>query len=173
MFSIDGVEYAVECSITRTAEIRASDISGLMMNGYRFWDILGTYMIYDVTLTMPLRNKARYHALIEQLTEPVESHDFTLPYNAGTVQLVGKVNTPEDVWEKLPSGYSFWKGLKFTVEANYPTKQPTLAGAIARGLPALPPVNTADIGDTYTMTADGWENAEDLPDADLIQFPRT
>ena len=170
MFTIDGVAYNVECSIDREAEIRASDISGMLLDRSLFWDVLGTYMNYDITLTMPLRNKARYHALIEQLTEPVEGHDFTLPYNADTVQLVGKVDTVEDVWEKLPSRYTFWKGLKFTVEANFPTKQPTLAGAIARGLPALPPVYTADIGDTYTMTADGWEKSDALPDLDLVAF---
>lgn len=157
MFTIDGIEYNVECRIEREAEIKASDISGIMMDGSIFWDILGTYMTYDITLTMPLRNKARYSALIEQLTEPVEGHDFILPYNDTVLQLTGKVEDPADVWEKLPSGYTFWKGLKFTVTPNGPTKRLTLGEAIARGLTPLPDVIEPEIGDTYTYTANGWE----------------
>lgn len=157
MFTIDGVEYNVECSIEREAEIKNSDISGLLLNGQMFNDVLGTYMTYDVTLTMPLRNKARYAALISQLTEPVEGHTFVMPYDDGTLELTGKVEAPADVWVKLPSGYTYWKGLKFTVTANGPTRQQTLAEAIDRGLLPLPDVLEPEIGDTYTYTADGWE----------------
>lgn len=161
MFTIDGIEYNVECSIDREAEIKASDISGMLLDGSIFWDVLGTYMTYDITLTMPLRNKARYAALIEMLTEPVEGHAFVLPYNEGTLQLTGKVEAPADVWVKLPSGYTYWKGLKFTITANGPTKQQTLAEAIARGLTPLPDVAAPEIGDTYTYTAEGWVKVEE------------
>lgn len=156
MFAIDGVQYNVECSIEREAEIKASDISGMLLDGTIFWDVLGTYMTYDVSLTMPLRNRGRYAALIEQLTEPVDGHQFVLPYNGSTLQLTGKVDGPADVWVKLPSGYTYWKGLKFTITANAPTKQQTLAGAISRGLTPLPDVEEPEIGDTYTYTENGW-----------------
>jgi len=156
MFTIDGVVYNVECSIEREAEIKASDISGLMLNGRLFWDVLGTYMTYDITLTMPLHNRGRYAALIEQLTEPVEGHAFVLPYNTGTIQVTGKVETPRDVWVKLPSGYTYWQGLRFTITANGPTKELSLGETISRGLTPLPDVMEPSIGDTYTFTADGW-----------------
>lgn len=156
MFTIDGIEYNVKCTIEREAEIKTSDISGMLMNGQMFWDVLGTYMTYDVRLDMPLRNRGRYAALIEQLTEPVEGHAFVLPYNNGTLQLTGKVDAPADVWEKLPSGYTFWRGLKFTIEANGPTKELSLGEAIARGLTPLPDVRAPQIGDTYTFTENGW-----------------
>ncbi len=156
MFTIDGVQYNVECSIEREAEIKASDISGMLLDGTIFWDVLGTYMTYDVSLTMPLRNRGRYAAMIEQLTEPVDGHQFVLPYNGSTLQLTGKVDSPADVWVKLPSGYTYWKGLKFTITANAPTKQQTLAGAISRGLTPLPDVEEPEIGDTYTYTENGW-----------------
>lgn len=160
MFTIDGISYNVKCTVEREAEIKASDISGMLLNGQIFWDVLGTYMTYDVRLDMPLRNKGRYAALIEQLTEPVEGHTFVFPYNNGTVQLTGKVESPNDVWEKLPSGYTFWKGLKFTITANGPTKALSLEDVIARGLTPLPDVEEPEIGDTYTYTVNGWEKVE-------------
>ena len=161
MFTIDGIQYNVECSIDREAEVKLSDISGLLLDGQIFNDVLGTYMTYDIKLTMPLRNKARYAALIEQLTEPVDGHVFVLPYNNGTIQVTGLVKDPADVWEKLPSGYTFWKGLQFTIRANHPSKQMSLGEVIQRGLTPLPDVAGVAIGDTYTYTANGWVKVTD------------
>lgn len=170
MFTIDGIEYNVECSIERTAEIKRSDISGMMLDGHIFNDVLGTYYSYEVRLTMPLRNKGRYGNLIEQLTEPVEGHAFVLPYNNGTLQLTGLVVDPEDVYVTLPSGYTYWEGLRFTINANGPTKALTLGEAISRGLTPLPDVYDAQIGDTYTFTANGWEEVSGYPDADTTSY---
>lgn len=170
MFTIDGVEYRVKCTATRGAEVRESDISGLLLNGQIFRDILGTYYTYDIQLEMALKNKGRYAALIEQLTEPVDGHQFVLPYNNSTFELTGKASDIEDVWKQLPSGYTYWDGLKFTIEPNAPTKQQTLSEAITRGLTPLPDVYDAEIGDTYTFTANGWEKVETMADADTTAY---
>lgn len=170
MFSIDGVEYRVKCAATRGAEVRESDISGLLLNGQIFRDVLGTYFTYDIELEMPLKNKGRYSALIEQLTEPVDGHLFVLPYNTETLELTGKASDIEDVWKKLPSGYTYWDGLKFTIEPNAPTKAQTLQEAITRGLTPLPDVYDAEIGDTYTFTSEGWVEASAFPDADTTAY---
>ena len=167
MFTIDGIQYYVECSIDREAEVKLSDISGLLLDGAIFNDVLGTYMTYDIKLTMPLKNKDRYAGLIEQLTEPVDGHVFVLPYNNGTIQVTGLVEDPADVWEKLPSGYTFWKGLKFTVRANHPSKQMSLGEVIQRGLTPLPDIASVEIGDAYEYTANGWMK---LPDADNTSY---
>lgn len=170
MFTIDGVEYRVKCTATRGAEIRESDISGLLLNGQIFRDVLGTYYTYDIQLEMPLKNKGRYAALIEQLTEPVDGHLFVLPYNNSTIELTGKAEDIEDVWKQLPSGYTYWDGLKFTIEPNGPTKAMTLEEAIQRGLTPLPDVYDAEIGDTYTFTENGWEKVEAMVDADTTAY---
>lgn len=156
MFTIDGVEYRVKCVATRGAEVRESDISGLLLNGQIFRDVLGTYFTYSIELEMPLKNKGRYAALIEQLTEPVDGHLFVLPYNTETLELTGKATDIEDVWKQLPSGYTYWDGLRFAIEPNGPTKTLSLGQTIQRGLTPLPDVTTPEIGDTYTYTADGW-----------------
>ena len=161
MFSIDGVEYRAKCTVTRGAEIKESDISGLMMDGSYFRDILGTYYSYEIRLEMPLKNKGRYATLIEQLTEPVDGHLFVLPYNNETIQLTGKVVDPEDVYKRLESGYTYWDGLQFSIAPNGPSKKLTLQESIQRGLTPLPDVQTPAIGDTYTYTADGWVPVND------------
>lgn len=170
MFTIDGVDYNVKCTIERAAEIKESSISGIMLNGRFFRDVLGTYYSYDIRLEMPLKNKGRYHSLIEQLTQPVDGHTFVLPYNSDTIELTGKVDDPEDVWVKLPSGYTYWDGLKFTIASNGPSKTEALSTTISRGMTPLPDVYDAEIGDTYTMTANGWEEISALPDADEMAF---
>ena len=161
MFSIDGVEYRVKCTATRTAEIRESDISGLMLDGSWFRDILGTYYSYEIRLEMPLKSKGRYAALIEQLTEPVDGHQFVLPYNNDTIQITGLVEEPEDVFVRLASGYTYWDGLKFSIAPNAPSKQLTLSESIQRGLTPLPDVQEPAIGDTYTYTENGWMPVND------------
>lgn len=161
MFTIDGVEYNIKCSIERTIEIRESSISGMLMNRQIFRDVLGTYYGYEIRLEMPLKNRDRYAALIELLSEPVDGHAFVVPYNNDTLQLTGKADGIEDVWVKLPSGYTYWDGLRFTIEPNGPTKEPTLAGAISRGLTPLPDVQEPEIGDVYEYTANGWVKVEE------------
>lgn len=170
MFSIDGVEYRVKCTTTRSAEIKESSISGLMLDGSYFRDIHGTYYSYEIRLEMPLKNKGRYASLIEQLTEPVDGHLFVLPYNNDTIQLTGKVVDPEDVWKQLESGYTYWDGLQFSIAPNGPSKQVTLDGAIQRGRTPLPDALDPNIGDTYTFTENGWELASSFPDADNTYY---
>ena len=173
MFSIDGVEWKVKCEIQREIEIKESDISGMMMNGVIYRDPLGTYIGYGVALSMPLKNRGRYQQLIDQLSEPVGGHDIIMPHNTETVTLNGKISGLNDVYVTLESGYTYWDGLEFSIEPNTPTYQLSEGEAISRGLPALPPTNEAEIGDTYEWTADGWEEVSALPDADLIAFPRS
>ena len=167
MFSIDGVQYNVKCTIEREAEIKASDISGMLLNGTTFYDILGTYMSYNISLVMPLHNRERYATLIEQLTEPVGGHAFVLPYNGATIQITGKVESPRDVWVKLESGYTYWQGLRFTVTSIAPTKSESLGEVIARGFPVVPDVSSPEEGDAYIWNGSGWVA---LDDADGMAF---
>lgn len=170
MFSVDGIEYRVKCKVTRSTEIKESSISGLMLNGSYFRDILGTYYSYEIRLEMPLKNKGRYANLIEQLTEPVDGHQFVLPYNNETLLLTGKVVDPEDIYKELESGYTYWHGLQFSIAPNGPSKSLTLAQSIHRGMTPLPDVYDAQIGDTYTFTANGWEQVSGYADADTTGY---
>lgn len=170
MFTVDGMAWEIPCDITRTAEITPSDISGMLLDGSYFNDVLGTYMQYEVSVVPNPHDMGAYYSLFELLSQPVDGHEFVLPYNGDTIELTARVEEISDIYVRMPGGGVYWKGTEFTITSNAPTKQPTLSEAITRGMTPLPDVYDAEIGDTYTFTANGWEKVETLPDADTTAY---
>ena len=170
MFTVDGLIWSIPCDISRSIRVEDSDISGKMLNNVYFHDVTGTYFDYEVTLTPNPHQMGEYYSLVEILAKPVDGHQFVLPYNGETVQLTAKVDNPQDVWVRMPGGGVYWKGMKFTARANHPTYEPTLAGAIRRGITPVPDVEAPSIGDTYTFTANGWEQVSGYADADTTGY---
>lgn len=166
MFSVDGVAWNIPCDIERTAEISASEISGLMLDKSYFNDVLGTYMKYTVTLAVPVNMLDQYAEIYEVISKPVDGHIFVLPYNDSTVMLQARVESISDVYVRLPGGGVHWKGIRFSIIANYPTKTMSLGDVITAGRAPLPNISAPQIGDTYTYTADGWEPATSYEDVD-------
>ncbi|MBR1559675.1 MAG: hypothetical protein IJ646_05470 [Clostridia bacterium] len=157
MFMIDGVEWPYPCGIERVAEVRPSEASGLLLDRSYFNDVIGTYMRYTVTVAVPIERRADHSAIYEALTDPVDGHSFLLPYNQGTVEIVGRVESVGDVYVRLPGGGMYWKGLKFTVMANHPTKAMALGEVLARGRTVMPEVMSPEVGARYVWTGTGWE----------------
>ncbi len=170
MIIIDGLSFDVHCEIERISEIKASDISGMLLNRTWFNDILGTYMRYDITIDVPLYDRNRYAMLYEKLSEPVEAHRFVLPYNNGFIELAGRVEKVEDVREEIPGGRAWWKDATFSIIANHPSRAMSLGTVLTRGRSPLPEIADASVGDTYTYTANGWQPAETYADADDILY---
>lgn len=170
IIQIDGIPFDVDCEITRVAEVSASSISGQMLNGMLFYDIIGTYLQYDVRLKRPLYNRATYSALYEKLTEPVAAHTVILPYNNTTVTITAHVEPITDELLTLENGTYYWKNPRFTLTSIYPTKAQTEAEAIAYGLPPLPLNVAPTVGDTYTWGGDEWLLAASLPSANGVSF---
>ena len=170
IIQIDGIPFDVDCEITRVAEVSASSISGQMLNGLLFFDIIGTYLQYDVRLKRPLYNRATYSALYEKLTEPVPAHTFVLPYNNTTVTVSAYVDGISDEILTLEDNSIYWKNPRFTLISVYPTKAPTLDGAIAYGLPPLPNDVSPETGDTYTWNGSEWTESDSLPSANGVNF---
>ena len=170
ILSIDGVEYDVKCSVRRTADIRDSEISGELLNGEIFHDVLGTYYDYVISFLYPLYDQNKYAAIYEALTEPVDGHSFVLPYNNSTVTLTAKVDLVDDEQIEMESGFKYWRALSFGLTANAPTKAVTLAGVITRGRAPLPDVASPTEGDSYTWNGNQWVEYEELPDADNIAY---
>lgn len=168
MFTIDGIEWPYPCQVNRGAEVRSSEISGEMMDGSFFNDVPGTYMHYSLRLVIPLTDIDIGNQIYELLTEPVDGHQFVLPYNGSTIEITarleGRVN---DVYIRLSDGRQYWNGLQFAVIANHPSKSMTLNGVIARGRTPLPDAVNPQVGDTYTWTGVIWD---DLPDADSKSY---
>lgn len=156
MFAIDGVQWDVPCRIVRTAEIAASEISGMLLDRTYFNDVLGTWMRYEVEVPVPAGREADYHALYETLTQPVDGHDFVLPYNGGTIAVTGRVESVTDNWHRTWNGGNYWEGCRFALVGNGPSKSMSLGQVIARGRKALPDVQDPDVGDTYRWNGAVW-----------------
>jgi hypothetical protein len=157
MFSIDGMQWDVPCQIVRTAEVTASEISGLLLDKSYFNDVLGTWMRYEVSVPVPFGRENDYAALYELLTEPVDGHVFVLPYNNETITVTGRVEMVDDNWfPKAGGGGSYWAGCKFVLIGNAPSKTMSLGAVIARGRTALPDVQNPEVGDAYTWNGSVW-----------------
>lgn len=157
MLSIDGVQWPLQCEVTRAAELTASEISGLMLDKSYFNDVIGTWMTYDVKIVVPFGMETEYAQIYERLTDPVDGHLFVLPYNNSTIQITGRVTQVRDRYYPRAGGSNYWAGTEFSVVANHPTKTYTLSQMIARGRAGLPDVASGTIGETYVYTASGWE----------------
>lgn len=169
MISIDGRRWSVPCDMTRTAEVRPSEISGMMLDKSYFNDVIGTYLQYDVTLAVPPSMTDEYDAIYEALTDPVDGHQFILPYGQSTVQLTARVEDVKDVYVRTLSGKGLWRGIQFSVTANHPTKKMELGEVVTLGRTQLPESIDVPVGTVYEATASGWVEI-DLIDADSVWY---
>ena len=170
IISIDGIEYDVKCSVRRQADIRDTDISGEMLDGSYFHDISGTYFDYNISFLYPLYDQDKYAAIYEALTEPVDGHAFVLPYNNSTVEITAKVEMLDDEQIEMESGYKYWRGLRFGLTANAPTKVMSLSEVLTRGRAPLPDMANPAEGTSYTWDGTAWVEAVVYEDADDIAY---
>ena len=166
MFTVDGMLWDFPCDIDRTSEMTASEISGMLLDKNYFNDVIGTFLKYTVTLTVPFGKMPQYAQLYEVLTQPVDAHSFVLPYNQGTITLTGRVSNVADVYKRLSDGSTHWKGIKFDVISNAPTKTHTLAQAIARGTSPMPDILGAQTGAVYEYNGSQWVPVTSYTDVD-------
>lgn len=164
MITIGSARWDVPCKVTRAAEMRPSDISGMLLDRTYFNDVLGTYMQYDVVIAVPFDRLDDYYDLYETITSPADGLTVTMPYNDGTVEVTGRIESIRDEMVRVPGG-QYWKGISFTIKANHPTKEVSLGEAITIGKSPLPEAVSVPVGTYYVMTASGWEPA-DISDAD-------
>ena len=164
-FSVDGVVWPVECKVSRTSEVRSSDISGWMMDGSYFNDVDGQYLRYDVELVVPWDMRSEYAQIYEQLTAPVDGHSFVLPYNEGTITLTARVENVSDLRYPTDDGGSYWAGTKFSIVANGPIRYEELDDILTRGRTPLPELSDGVDGDYWHYeSASGWVHGN-YPDA--------
>jgi hypothetical protein len=120
MLIIDGTTYNVPVtSIQRQAEFR--DKYRLLTEGGTFErELTGVYFNYTLAIG-EITDKAEYDALHDKLTEPVESHEVTVPDHGGDRTFTAFIDTVSDAIKKARSGVNTWTGLSF----KYISKEPT------------------------------------------------
>ena len=168
MITIGSMTWDVPCKVVRNAEMRSSDISGVLLDRTYFNDVMGTYMSYEVSIAVPVDRLADYYSLYETLTAPVDGQTVVMPYNGDTVQVTGRISNVKDEYVRVPGG-RHWKGITFTVIANHPTKEVSLGDVVTIGMSPIPESVVAPIGQYFVMTAGGLV-AVDLTDADNVSY---
>ncbi len=170
MIKIDGISYDVKAEVRRTAKIKSSDISGDLMDGSYFNDVLGTYMFYSIVLKYPLYDQDKYSALFEVLTLPVDGHVFVLPYNQGEITVTARVESVPDEYVEMDSGRKYWKALAFDIISNAPSKSMSLGQVILRGRTPMPENTTPEQGIMYTWDGTKWVVTSPYANADNISY---
>lgn len=169
MITVDGHEWDVPCGITRVAEMTPSEVSGLMLDKSYFNDVVGTYLRYEVSLAVPANMTREYLQLYRTLVDPVDGHEFILPYGDDEITVTARVDELTDEYVYVSGANQYWKGVKFTLKANHPTYTYTLDEMIARGLTPLPDVGGAAEGDMYTLVDGEWVYTE-FTNADNVSY---
>lgn len=122
MFIIDGMHWDVPIGVERSAEMQQSDISGTLLDGTYFNDVIGTFLSYNVTLAIPPAMMGDYSVLYEILTDPVSDHEVTLPYGQDHVTFRAMVSDVSDTYVRV-GGMGVWRGASFTVTSVEPNKR--------------------------------------------------
>lgn len=167
---IDGASYSgLAISVSRSAQMRQSDISGYMMDKSYFADVLGTYLSYDVKVAVPVSREYLYTELFEKVTDPVGSHSFTLPYNQGIVNITGRVEGISDAYFRAEGSTKIWRSISFTIVSNYPTKTLSLGEVLEIGMQSPPDAANPEEGDIWMFTNGEWVHT-DFTDGDEVYW---
>ena len=144
-FTVDGVEWPVKCKIVRKVELKASEISGIMMDFSYLNDCIGKWMGYDLAIVCPFGKEDLYNQLHSILSDPVDGHQFVMPDGAGTLTVTARVLSLRDTLYEGENG-------------NYPTAVYSLGELLTRGGAPMPDLGSGEIGDTWSYTSSGWEH---------------
>ena len=165
MWSIDGMDWDYPCTINRVADIESSSISGMMMDGTYFNDVLGTYLRYSVSVAVPIGKESKYDAIYKLLTAPDSYHRFEFPYGQTMVSINGRVSMVSDSFVRLSGSKQTWRKITFDVTSNTPTRR----GERSYGITPYPAAPSVPVGTLFEKTADGWQKA-DIADADSRRY---
>jgi hypothetical protein len=157
MWSIDGIQCNLNCDITRTVEIKASDISGMMLDRTMFTDVYGSYLRYQVKLAVAPDQLRDYYAVRSKLDEPVGEHTFVMPFDADMITMSAKVERIKDTWHKRNGLPPVWTGIEFEVIGTAPYRQNSLGQILDQGRSPLPEIAGVSVGDTYMWTGSEWQ----------------
>jgi hypothetical protein len=121
MVIIDDIEYDVPVvDIQRRAEFK--DKYRLLTEGGSFErELIGVYFNYTLVIGI-ITDKAKYDALYDKLTEPVESHEVTVPDHDGNRTFTAFIDVVRDAIKKSKGGVNTWTGLSFDYIAKEPTR---------------------------------------------------
>ena len=111
-------------SLKRKADFLDSEATKRLENGDMYRDLIGVYFNYDLKFEPSTpQNHSEYELLWEKLTEPVEFHTVTVPYNNTTFSFVAYFSGISDELMLQQRENNFWKGLSVNFKAKSPARR--------------------------------------------------
>lgn len=124
-FIMDGVVYNVHVeSLTRKFSVNDTDKSGRTLDGSMYRDIVGTFYNYELQVSRKGNDTEALDALWEAISQPVNSHVCTFPYNQTTLTQRMYVTSGEQSLKLLDPQKTYWNGLKISYIAMTPKVVP-------------------------------------------------
>ncbi len=125
MITIDNQAFNVGIiSLKRKADFLDSEATQRLEDGDMYRDLIGVFFNYDLKFEpCTAQNHSEYVRLWEKLTEPVEFHTVTVPYNNTTFSFVAYFSSVADELMLQHNDKNFWKGLTVNFKAKSPAKR--------------------------------------------------
>lgn len=102
--------------IKRKAKIEKQEL-GTTQDGINHVVAVGTRFDYVVTFATKKMNVSEYNRLYEVLTNPVDYHNVTMPYNDTTISFKASISSADDSIVANYNNFRKWSSLQITFES--------------------------------------------------------
>lgn len=125
MITIDGEKFKVGIvKIERKTRIE-KELKGTTLDGVSHYEIIGTYFDYIVTINTKAIYITEYDRLFEKVTEPVESHQVSIPYNQEQINIRANITISNTSIIHNFKNFRRWGEMKITFTSLEPKKEVT------------------------------------------------
>lgn len=125
---MDGVTYQVRIvynTLARAFSILEGANAGTMISGRDERDLIGTKYTYEMAIEPDPMYQSDYDAFYEAISEPVPSHQITVPYGQGVLTYEAAIVGGKDAYDGILSGVKQWGGLTVQFKAIKCQRVPT------------------------------------------------
>lgn len=123
--TIDGTTYNLPLKVVNRTASSLFKIAERTADGHLHTETIGWFYNFDVEVGMSANNVTDYAALWVKLTEPVESHEITMPNESGSLTFdcyFADINDTVMKWNE--GGVNYFKNLSFSVIGISPARVP-------------------------------------------------
>lgn len=124
-FVMDGVEYNVHVTkLTRKFSVLDTDQTTRTQGGRMYRDIIGTFYNYSMTVSSDIAEPEAMDAFWDAVSQPVESHVCTFPYNQGTLSQEMYITSGEQPVDEITDTATYWGPITLNYIAMAPEVTP-------------------------------------------------
>lgn len=112
--TLDGVYYNVAVtfgSMKRSFNLKEGSAKGESIMGRKIRDILGTEYTYEMNVEPFPDDILSYDLFYQEISQPVDSHTITLPYNQTTITFDAAIESGSDNYTGNYNNKEHWNGL--------------------------------------------------------------